>query len=217
MSRYLDGYAYETDDEHRVAPGEAALIASALAAALGSSPAACDRRLKVLDFGAGTGLLTVALKAAGYEMIGIDPAPSMVQGGLRLHPELTVSELVVYDEAAPTPFAPAFFDAITSRQVLCHLESPAAVFDAWWSWLRPGGGVAIVDGYWPHTSWKPEALSRQPFASLANTDPVRAALESSGFLVDQARSFSELDALRRAAFGSSRGRYLVTARKPLTG
>lgn len=209
MGDYDSGWIYEGSSEHRMAEGEGALFAAMLRSLL--EPATAGAR--VLDFGCGTGLVAVALQRAGFSVTGLDPRANLLADGLALHPELAPGDLVAGDAAQPALFPPAYFDAIVSRQVLCHLADIETVFATWRTWLRPGGVLLLVDGFWPRSSWKAVDLAAQPFAALSDAGPVRAALAASGFRVIDARAFGELDVLRRASFGASVLRYLVTARR----
>ncbi|HWX37389.1 MAG TPA: class I SAM-dependent methyltransferase, partial [Steroidobacteraceae bacterium] len=62
---------------------------------------------------------------------------------------------LITKEAEPSLFQPATFDLIISRQLVCHLVDPIAVFECWKMWLKPGGRIAVIDGLWTRNDWGP--------------------------------------------------------------
>lgn len=98
-----------------------------------------ERPLRVLDLGAGTGLLTDQLLAAGHEVIAVDPsAPMLAQLGARL-PQVTAH--VGGAEALPVPDASV--DAVVAGQA-AHWFDPAPTAAELRRVLRPGGVVGWV-------------------------------------------------------------------------
>ena len=207
MAGYDDGGAYEQDDEHKLAAGEADLWIKQLGIGRGAS----STPTRVLDFGAGTGLLLRTFKGAGYQVTGLDASLGMIDAGPRLHADLVPEDFVHGDGSNAEQFAPATFDAIVSRQVLCHVTAPERLFANWHRWLSSQGRLLLVDGYWPPASWTSDQRSAQPFAALEDTEPLARQLRLSGFTVLTAGPFQALDALRKASFGHSRARYVVEA------
>ncbi len=94
---------------------------------------------RVLDLGAGTGLLTELLVAAGHEVVAVDPSAAMLgQLAMRLPDVPTV---VASAEALPLPDADV--DAVTAAQAAHWFEpGPAAAEMA--RVLRPGGTVGLL-------------------------------------------------------------------------
>ncbi|MGY1653110.1 class I SAM-dependent methyltransferase [Geodermatophilus sp. SYSU D01119] len=98
-----------------------------------------DRPLRVLDLGAGTGLLTDALVAAGHEVVAVDPSPEML-GQLRArHPGVPAH--VGGAEAVPLPDADV--DAVVAGQA-AHWFDPGPAAAELRRVLRPGGVVGFV-------------------------------------------------------------------------
>jgi SAM-dependent methyltransferase len=98
-----------------------------------------DRPLRVLDLGAGTGLLTRALLAAGHEVVAVDPSePMLAQLRARL-PE--VATATGGAEALPLPDADV--DAVVAGQA-AHWFDPAPTAAELRRVLRPGGVVGLV-------------------------------------------------------------------------
>jgi SAM-dependent methyltransferase len=98
-----------------------------------------DRPLRVLDLGAGTGLLTGVVLAAGHEVVAVDPAEEMLEQLRVRHPG--VQALVGRAEAVPVPDAEV--DAVVAGQA-AHWFQPGRAAAELRRVLRPGGVVGLV-------------------------------------------------------------------------
>ncbi|MHC1791416.1 class I SAM-dependent methyltransferase [Solidesulfovibrio sp.] len=100
----------------------------------------------VLDFGCGTGLLTLELADRAGHVTGLDTSPGMLaelsakleQAGLG-----NVSVLQA-DLAAGDPL-PGSYDLITSAMALHHLPDPAVVLKRLFAVANPGAHLALAD------------------------------------------------------------------------
>jgi SAM-dependent methyltransferase len=201
--------AYEDQPEHMLLPEEArAWLAEMLAVAGGVPPQG-----RLLDIGAGTGLLTAVMKAASFRVTGLEPSPAMIAQGLKRSPILRRDDFAQGAADDAGLFEAGRFDWIVSRQTLCHLTEPAACFAIWRRWLGPGGHVLLVDGFWAKSSWTDSQREAQPFAALDNALPVAEALAGAGFTVLKSGPFAALDEARAGRFPNTKPRYLVAARK----
>jgi SAM-dependent methyltransferase len=209
-----DAVVYEDDREHALPPGEANAWLAEMRRLAGHSPL----QGRLLDVGAGTGLLTVAMKEAGLSVSGLEPSSAMIAEGLRRHLTLQQGDFVigqVIGQADDTGlFTPQSFEWVVSRQVLCHLCDPEKAFATWHSWLKPGGHAVLVDGFWPRSSWPEFNLVNQPFAALTDVAPLANALSGAGFRVLKAETFQELNEGRESRSSGSRPRYVVVGVKP---
>ncbi|SFK89007.1 class I SAM-dependent methyltransferase [Geodermatophilus ruber] len=139
MTRDLDPAAWR---ERRlsfgsVAAGYAALRpdypADAVAFLLGERP------LRVLDLGAGTGLLTGVLLAAGHEVVAVDPAEGMLAELRVRHPQVVAH----VGDAEAVPLPDASVDAVVAGQA-AHWFAPEPAAGEMRRVLRPGGVVGLV-------------------------------------------------------------------------
>jgi SAM-dependent methyltransferase len=107
--------------------------ADALAFVLG------DRPRRVLDLGAGTGLLSAVLRAAGHEVVAVDPSPEMLDQLSARLPE--VEAHVGAAEGVPVPDGSV--DAVVAGQA-AHWFDPAPAAAEMRRVLRPGGVVGLI-------------------------------------------------------------------------
>ncbi|MEX5719439.1 class I SAM-dependent methyltransferase [Geodermatophilus maliterrae] len=98
-----------------------------------------DRPLRVLDLGAGTGLLTDVLVAAGHEVVAVDPSAEMLDQLRTRHPG--VPALAGGAEQVPLPDASV--DAVVAGQA-AHWFDPGPAAAELRRVLRPGGTVGFV-------------------------------------------------------------------------
>lgn len=104
---------------------------------------------RVLDLGSGTGSLAVLLAEQGYEVLGVDLAPRMVERAVRKAQDHAVHVDFRVGDAAE-PLVEGLFDVVLGRHVLWALSDPSAVVDHWLRLLAPAGVLVLVEGFW-HT------------------------------------------------------------------
>lgn len=205
----LTAARYDRDASHALPPGEAAQWLLALRSCVGR-PAG----QRILDVGSGTGLLLDVLVRAGARARGLEPSAAMIAEARRRRPSLRQVPMHRGDASHVSAFRPGSFDAILSRQVLCHLANPGSAFAAWRRWLRPGGALVLADGLWPADAWSELERATQPFACLAEAGPVALALGQAGFDVRTTGRWKDVEAARRRAIRPDPSpRYVVVAFK----
>lgn len=105
---------------------------------------------RVLELGAGTGLGTAGLLAAGAEVVATDRGPRMLGRLHALHPGTPV----VVARAEALPFADASVDGVCGAQMWHWVDVPTAAAQVS-RVLRPGGWLAV----W----WNDVAAAGQPW------------------------------------------------------
>lgn len=102
--------------------------------------------LGVLDFGCGTGLVTLALQPHVGRVTGVDTSAGMLEELRRKIRErrLVNVDAVLLDRAAPLPVEPRY-DLVVSSMALHHVEDVGALFRQLHDVLVEGGRVAVAD------------------------------------------------------------------------
>jgi SAM-dependent methyltransferase len=98
-----------------------------------------DRPLRVLDLGAGTGLLTDVLLAAGHEVVAVDLSGAMLDQLRARLPQVVAAT----GQAESIPLPDADVDAVVAGQA-AHWFDPAPAAAELRRVLRPGGVVGLV-------------------------------------------------------------------------
>ncbi len=136
----FDAQAKTWDEQPvRVALGRA--VARAVAADVPLHPG-----MRALDFGCGTGLLTLPVAARVREVTAADTSEGMLAvlaEKIRALNVANVSPFVLPGSGAP-PWAEAF-DLIVCGMVFHHIGDEAGQLEKFFGWLRPGGWIAVAD------------------------------------------------------------------------
>jgi ubiquinone/menaquinone biosynthesis C-methylase UbiE len=107
---------------------------------------ALSEDMEVLDFGCGTGLLTLKLQPYVKAITGVDSSPGMLSmldskiatqglGNVR-------TQLVDFENGA---HASGSYDLIVSSMVAHHVPDTLGLFKEWFRLLNPGGQVSFAD------------------------------------------------------------------------
>ncbi len=171
---------------------------------------------RVLDVGAGTGVLSRILAERGCYVTGLDPAAGMIAEAQSRLPPALVGRLnfLVGDTHQPDLFSPGSFDWIVSRQVVGHFHDPLVAFQNWRGWLKARGGVMIIDGLWRRDGWgNDEALvDNLPLSCLQTRATVAYLLTVAGFVVEKNIWLQRVNAYFAQNEANSVKRYLITAK-----
>lgn len=123
-------------------------VIGAIGAELGLAPGA-----PVLDLGAGTGKLTRALLAGGYDVVAVEPLDALRE----VLATSVGAERVRAGVAEAIPLDDASVDAVTVGDAFHWFDRPAALAEIR-RVLRPGGGLALLSSVpdWSGASWAHE-------------------------------------------------------------
>jgi SAM-dependent methyltransferase len=97
----------------------------------------------VLDLGAGTGKVTRGLAGLGYDVVAVEPGPSMLAQLRAVLPDVEALD----GAAEAIPLADASVDAAWSGQAYHWFDKTRAVPELH-RVVRPGGGVALLWNWW---------------------------------------------------------------------
>jgi 2-polyprenyl-3-methyl-5-hydroxy-6-metoxy-1,4-benzoquinol methylase len=137
MSQYFDEKAVEWDANDR---------RRQLSSAIGSSILAhipLDDRMDVLDFGAGTGLISAFVAPRVNKVIAVDTSEAML-AELTAKPELRGKVEAVCVDITKSPLN-ARFDVVISAMAMHHVPDTAELFRSFADHLKPGGRLALAD------------------------------------------------------------------------
>jgi 2-polyprenyl-3-methyl-5-hydroxy-6-metoxy-1,4-benzoquinol methylase len=104
-----------------------------------------DSELEILDFGAGTGLLTERLAPHVASIVAVDVSPSMIGKLREKAPSLPCRLQTLRRDLTTGALPPLRVDGIVSPMTFHHIEDPAALLRRLRALLRPGGFIALCD------------------------------------------------------------------------
>lgn len=128
----------------------------------------------VLDLGCGTGSLALLAAERGHRVTAVDLSPRMAALA-RTKLAGTGAEVLVGDAGRP-PVGERTFDVVLVRHVLWTLPDPEEALRHWWSLLRPGGRLVLIEGVWSGAGLRRRRGSsppwrRSPSASTTSRSP----------------------------------------------
>ena len=101
---------------------------------------------RALDYGAGTGLLTLNLQPRVAAMVALDSSTAMLE---KLTQKLAAAAITNVQtrhwDLEAKPFPDTGFDLVVSSMTLHHLRSVPLVLNRLAEVLNPGGGLAVAD------------------------------------------------------------------------
>jgi ubiquinone/menaquinone biosynthesis C-methylase UbiE len=106
-----------------------------------------DNRMTLLDFGAGTGLLTELISSHVRKIIAIDISPSMIEKLLDKAPRFHCEIEVMHADLTREPPPPSLreLDGIISSMTLHHISDIPALLKLFHNILKPGAFIALCD------------------------------------------------------------------------
>jgi 2-polyprenyl-3-methyl-5-hydroxy-6-metoxy-1,4-benzoquinol methylase len=128
-------------DQNPVPVRIAGAVAEAIIRELGPGP---DR--DVLDFGCGTGLVTLKLQPLARTITGADSSQGMLDKLREKSGQQGLSNVAVQlVDFASGGRVWGTFDLVVSSMTLHHVPDPAALLEHWFALVRPGGRIGFAD------------------------------------------------------------------------
>jgi 2-polyprenyl-3-methyl-5-hydroxy-6-metoxy-1,4-benzoquinol methylase len=134
--------------------------------------------LAVMDFGAGTGLVTRHVADPVGHVTAVDVSPAMLEK-LQAKPELEGKVEIVCQDILERPLD-AQFDLIVSAMAMHHVQDTKALLRSFWEHLRPGGRVALADLDEEDGTFHPEDAPSVHHSGFAR-EALAGMLEAQGF------------------------------------
>ena len=99
----------------------------------------------IADLGCGPGVHALAVARRGYDVVGVDGSPRMIEvARTRAEHEEIDATFDVHDVSSPLPFGDMSLGGVLAILVLQHLSDPAAFIAEIRRCLRPGGFLLII-------------------------------------------------------------------------
>lgn len=108
---------------------------------------------RALDLACGTAVVSHLMHDLKYEVTGIDWSESMLAKAREKALARGSAIRFLMRDAEATGEAECSYDVIITRHLVWTLVDPAAAFAHWFSLLRPGGKVLIIDGDFVTQTW----------------------------------------------------------------
>jgi cyclopropane fatty-acyl-phospholipid synthase-like methyltransferase len=103
-----------------------------------------NREMEVMDFGAGTGLLSYFVAPKVGTIVAVDSSPSMLEQFKEKSPEFACKTEIIQKDLSRESID-RVFDGVISSMTIHHVEDTTALFSKFYTMLKPGGFIAIAD------------------------------------------------------------------------
>jgi len=103
-----------------------------------------DSTMKVMDFGAGTGLLSYFVAPKVDTIVAVDNSPSMLEKFKEKSSDFSCKTEVLELDLSKENIEQKF-DGIISSMTIHHIEDSKALFEKFYKMLNDGGFIAIAD------------------------------------------------------------------------
>ena len=125
-------------------PGRVKMAESAFEAIDGSMK--LTKEMDILDFGCGTGLLSLKLLPYVHSVTGVDSSTGMLEV---LNTKITEQKLAgiktLYIDTDRGDTLAGSYHAVTSNMTMHHIKDPAAMIRQFYNIIKPGGFLCIAD------------------------------------------------------------------------
>ncbi|SFV64275.1 methyltransferase, putative [hydrothermal vent metagenome] len=103
-----------------------------------------DKSMEIMDFGAGTGLLSYFVAPFVKKVVAVDNSPSMLVEFQKKSDEFACETEMIEKDLSQENL-PREFDGIISSMTIHHIEDTAVLFKKFYRMLKDGGFIAIAD------------------------------------------------------------------------
>lgn len=125
-------------------PGRVKLASDVAAAIIATIP--LTKNMTVIDFGCGTGLLTLKLQPLVKSITGVDNSPGMLAMlKNKIVEQSLVNVLTQHVDVEKGQRVAGQYDLIVSSMVLHHIPDTFELFKEWFNLLSPNGQVCFAD------------------------------------------------------------------------
>ena len=100
---------------------------------------------RVLEVGAGTGVMSLLIAELGFELTATDISRAMLQEARRKAGQRGAGVVFEIADAEVLPFKEGAFDAVFGRHILWTLPHPERALREWRRVLKPGGTLVLID------------------------------------------------------------------------
>jgi len=164
-----------------------------------------------LEFGAGTGLLSVALKDLFSEIILMDSSSEMVKVTIEKLAEENIQHLTpVFFDLEKEDYKNKTFDCIFSQMTLHHVVSVDKVISKFYQLLKPDGLLAIADLYKEDGTFHDRDFNGH---NGFNPDELAKSFEKSGFKEISYKTCFEIIKAEGPHMGKSYPVFLLTGKR----
>ncbi|WP_394886197.1 class I SAM-dependent methyltransferase [Mesorhizobium sp. AaZ16] len=108
---------------------------------------------RVLDLACGTGVVSHLMHDLGYSVTGIDWSEAMLSKARAKAAQRESDIRFLLGNAERTLEEKESYDVLVTRHLVWTLVDPLAAFAEWFSLLKPGGRLLIVDGDFVSETW----------------------------------------------------------------
>ena len=106
-----------------------------------------------LDLACGTGVVSHLMHDLGFAVTGLDWSEAMLAKARAKAQERGAAIRFIVSDAERTLEDKASYDVIVTRHLVWTLVDPEAAFAEWFSLLKPGGKLLVIDGDFVSANW----------------------------------------------------------------
>jgi SAM-dependent methyltransferase len=138
---------------------------------------------RVLDFGCGSGILTVQIAAMGMRVVGIDLSPAIIRFAQNWGQHLSHLCSFAMTDGWRMPFRNASFDIVVARESLCYVPDGQLhlVMAEFQRVMKDGGMIYILDQVSENPAWQNHPGA--PYLKKRSVDDLIKAMHEAGFQV----------------------------------